>query len=229
MQNVILMPAFVLHARRFHETSLILDVFSQQEGRVGLLAKGAYRPKNKMAALLQPFSPLLLSWRGRSELMTLTQVEAAGLPYTLIGNRLVCGFYLNEILIRVLKQNDTHAKLYEIYLYTLKNLSQSVNIQSVLRIFEKHLLTELGYALPLTIDLEGNSIGPTSFYQFIPYRGFKRETGGADRIKGESILALAQEQLHTNLHFQDAKRLLQWALAPILGPKPLKSRELLCY
>lgn len=227
MQNVSLMPAFILHTRRFRETSLLLDVWSQDDGRVSLIAKGGQRPNRRIMGLLQPFIPLLVSWVGRSELMTLTQVESLTLPFNLRGNALICGFYLNELLGRVLKQNDPHPNLYEIYHRTLKNLSQSVNIPRALRMFEKHVLAELGYGLPLTRDLEGSPIKSDARYQYFQHRGFKLHPEG--EFSGASLLALAQEQLETKAHFYESKRLLQLALSPLLGPKPIKSRELLCY
>lgn len=230
MHRVILQPAFILHSRPYSDTGLLLDVFSQDYGRVHLLARGARNAKGRGGRILQPFSPLLLSWQGRTDLMTLSQSEPQGLPCQLTGDALLCAFYINEVLVRVIQRGDPCPQLYKIYEATLQYLAQSVNISSVLRLFEKHLLTELGYALSLTHDLDGAPIDTKKTYSFIPAVGFKCHTTIATNnnhhfFSGECLLALHTEQFPTQEVLRELKRLMQLALAPLIGEKPLKSRE----
>src|SRR5436190_23870238 len=143
-------PAFVLHAYAYRETSLIVEAFTHAFGRVALVAKGAKRPRSEMRGLLQAFQPLMLSWTGGGELKTLTKVEwRGGLPLV-TGAALLCGFYLNELLLKMLPREDPHPDLFGDYRSTLERLAVSSEHAPVLRQFEVRLLAALGYALPLT-------------------------------------------------------------------------------
>ncbi|MBI5447854.1 MAG: DNA repair protein RecO [Gammaproteobacteria bacterium] len=256
MNRISLQPAFILHARPYHDTSLLLDVFSREQGRVHLIAKGVRVRKSKTAVLLQPFFPLFLSWQGRTDLMTLTQVEPRAVFYGLQAEALLCGLYLNEMLVRLLQRADPCPGLFERYDATLKCLAQSltipitseeiapsvvspvlnaaarveVSLQAVLRLFEKQLLVELGYALPLEYDVNGDQIEANQTYAFIPALGFKRsqlndKTIRSSLFSGACLVALHQENFKHQPVLLEMKRLLQLALAPLLGEKPLKSRE----
>lgn len=230
MNHIVLQPAFILHARPYRDSSFLLDVFSQEQGRVHLVARGVRSGKNKTAGILQPFSPLLLSWQGKTDLMTLVHAELQRVPYIMPGEAVLCGFYLNEVLVRVLQKADPCPRLYRIYESTLQYLTQSVNISSILRLFEKHLLSELGYALPLEHDVQGRSILPKEKYVFIPALGFKPCAAGIvhdnnSLFSGESLLALQQEHFPNQDILREIKHLMQMALLPLLGEKPLKSRE----
>lgn len=229
MQRIILQPGFILHARPYRDSSLLLDILSRDHGRLTLMARGV-KKKNKTGQFLQAFTPFVFSWQGKSELMNLTVAEPQGVPIWLMGTALVCGLYLNEILIRLLHPHDPHPSIYELYAATLNYLSQSVNIPTVLRLFEKHLLAELGYGLSLSHDTRGLSISPEADYYYLSGRGFERVVSSTDaqsrkHFSGESLIALREERLTSPVVLQEIKRLMQLALAPLLGEKPLKSRE----
>ena len=147
--RVQLQPAFVLHTRHYRDSSLLLDVFTAQCGRISLVAKGARRPVRGRAnaAILQPFIPLLLSFSGRSELKTLTGSEVAGQTQALKGDRLFSGIYLNELMIRLLHQQDAHPSLFVAYGNAVASLGSAESMDDVLRRFEFSLLQELGYGL----------------------------------------------------------------------------------
>ncbi len=226
--------AFVLHQRNYSETSLLLEVYTRRHGRLGLIAKGARRPASKVRGVLKPFQPLLLGFSVRGELMVLTGAETDGSDIELVGTALYCGFYLNELLMRLLHRHDPHEALYDRYRAALEGLRGSASHEAVLRIFEKHLLSELGYGLMLEREGGGQiPISADATYDYIPERGPVRvehpelapRLQGA-RVRGASLLALAAERLDDNSIRREVKALMRAALAPHLGDKPLHSRRL---
>jgi DNA repair protein RecO (recombination protein O) len=227
-------PAFVLHHRNFSETSLLLEVYSRRHGRVGLIAKGARRPRSKHRGALKPFQPLLVGWSGRGELMVLTDVEVDGASIDLVGKALYCGFYLNELMVRLLHRHDPHDALYDRYQLTLEGLRGRSNHEAVLRIFEKHLLRELGYGLLLEQERgDRKAVDPDAIYDYVLEQGPVRvrhpelsaRVQGV-RLRGSSLLGLAAERLEDGTALREAKALMRAALAPHLGDRPLHSRRL---
>jgi len=228
-------PAFVLHTRSYSETSLLLEVFTPQHGRVGLIAKGARRPQSRLRVVLAPFQPLLIGWSGRGELMILTGAEPDGAEYGLQGELLYCGFYLNELLMRLLHRHDPHEQLYNAYRETLALLVQGAGrFEAALRLFEKRLLRELGYGLMLEHDAADRSpIAAEALYEYVPERGPIRirhpelhtRIQGV-RVLGGSLLALASDDLSDPRALREAKLLMRTLLAPHLGERPLHSRHL---
>lgn len=218
-------PAYILHYKAYRETSMLLDVFTQDYGCISLVARGVRQSKSQWRALLQPFVPLLISWQGKSELMTLSTAEARGLPITLTGERLMSGFYLNELLTRLLHKHDPHPQLYTIYHHTLLELQGLGPLQKILRLFEKKLLLELGYGLYL------ENINADLNYWFHPELGFTLcETEGmyakATVFSGRHLLMLKNEDLQDVDALREMKRLMRMALAPLLGAQPLHSKKL---
>src|SRR4249920_914619 len=108
-------PAFVLHTFAYRETSVIVEAFTANYGRVALVARGAKRPRSELRGLLQGFQPLLLSWAGQQELKTLIKAEWRGGLALPRGSALLCGFYLNELLLKLLPREDPHPELYDEY------------------------------------------------------------------------------------------------------------------
>jgi len=228
--RISLQPAFILHHRAYRETSLILDLLTESYGRISLIARGVRTQRSKMRSLLQPFVPLLISWQGQSELMLLNSAEGNGTTFQLRGDCLFSGFYLNELLMRVLQKHDPHPQLYTIYHHTLLELQGAVLEPQTLRLFEKKLLEELGYGVQLERDFSTHEmIVAEQFYQFYPEQGFKRsgqEVGDRIQFKGKSLLAFAREELSDEESLRDAKRLMRIALTPLLGSHCLQSRKL---
>lgn len=216
-------PAYVLHARPFGDTSLLLEVFTAHHGRIGLIAKGARAPKSKKRALLQMLQPLLLSWRDSGELGTLTAVEAVSQPVTLTGEPLFCAWYANELLMRLLQRRDAHPQLFAAYACLLPRLMDDA--EAALRAFECVLLEELGYGLALPDALDAIAI-----YRYDPQQGFCDAAPGdaaSACYVGASLIALRDDTLQAPAHLQDARRLLRSALRPLLGQRPLDSAQLL--
>jgi DNA repair protein RecO (recombination protein O) len=229
--RVVLQPAYVLQIRSYRESSALVEAFTQDYGRVGLVAKGVRRRRSKAAGLLQPFRPLLLSWLGRGELVTLIGVEASGpIVSGLAGEGLLCAFYLNELLLRLLARQDPFESLFSSYARSLPPLINPQQRQQALRLFERDLLKHLGYGLLL--DYEANTRRPIQAEQWYSYRleqgpePLQTEISEGIKIRGRTLQALARGALIDATSLCEAKRLLRSLLAFHLGGKPLKSREL---
>jgi len=230
MNRVPLTPVYVLHRRPYRNTSLLVDFFSEQHGRVSVVARSARGPKSRFRGALQPFTPMLAAWSGQTELKTLNALELVGSPHPLPAKALLCGFYLNELLIRLLQCYDPYPRLYKLYQESLVNLAKLGGIEQALRLFEKRLLHELGYGLLLDCEAQsGNAIMDQHFYRYHPELGFMRsseENAMAHLFSGKSLLDLHHEQLENEQSLKDAKRLMRMALNLHLGDRALASREL---
>lgn len=222
-QRIELEAAYVLHARPFGDTSLILEVFSAHHGRLGLIAKGARAPKSKKRALLQMLQPLLLSWRDSGELGTLTAVEAASAPTTLAGETLFCAWYANELLIKLLQRHHAHPRLFAAYAQLLSRLQHDP--EAALRAFEQVLLDELGYGLAFP-----DQIDASARYHYDALQGFRTalpNDAGGDCYAGASLIALRDDALRQPDDYLAARRLSRAALRPLLAGRVLDSARLL--
>jgi len=228
--KVELTPCFILHSRPYLESSLILDIFSREHGRLHLIAKGAKRQKSRHAGLLQQYQRLLMAWRGKGELKTLTDVEADLEAYELQNTRLIAGFYVNELLLRLLHQHESHSELFDLYGKAILDLSELENVDKILRIFEKGLLQSLGYGLVLDHDIhDEQAIEADKNYYYLIDGGPTKETpasGDYVEISGNSLLALARGSLENKQELEETKRLMRFILRRHLGSKPLSSRTL---
>lgn len=228
--RVILHPAFVLHSRPFSDTSLVLKLFTPEYGCIDLLARNARGYKSRFRGILLPFVPFLASWSGRTELKSLSQVENNGMAYQLQGKALICGMYLNELLVRLLPHDDAHQKLFFAYQDVLGKLQQGIKFESILRLFEKQLITELGYGLELRKDTVGKNIDAEQAYQFLPDIGFLPSMelpNNRNIFLGRHLLDLANNDLKDETSLRAIKFLMRTALNQLLGDKPIKTRELL--
>lgn len=229
--RVLLQPAYVIHRRPFRNTSLLVDFFCLEHGRVAAVARGARRGKSRMHGLLQAFQPLRISFSGRGEVKTLVNAESAGAAVPLTGERLFSGFYVNELLSRLLHDHVEHPRLYEVYRETLDALANTAMLERVLRRFELELLAELGYAVNLESDCrEHEPIAPEKSYRYLPDVGFEEaredENDGKRTFAGAHLLALGRLELEDPETAAAAKRLLRQALEVHLGGRPLHSRTL---
>ena len=231
--RITLQPGYVLHRRPFQNTSLLVDLFTLDFGLIRAVAKGARRQKSRSRALLQLFQPLLVSVSGKGEVKTLTSVESNVSAIRLQGGRLLSGLYVNELLSRLLQNQEEHAGLYESYRETLVALQGTSELEPVLRRFEMSLLAELGYAINLEHDCETDlPIVAESVYRFIPDLGFQVSilsagaASGPDEFRGADLIALREMDFADDQAMLAAKRLLRLALSAYLGDKPLHSRGL---
>lgn len=221
--------AFVLHSYPYSETSLILDVFSQAHGRLSILARGARRPKSNLRGVLMSLQPVLLSWFGKGEVRTLHSAEwQGGQPY-LQGTALMCGLYLNELLLNLLAKDDPHPDLFDVYRATVYRLAHETDHAATLRCFEKHLLQELGYALPLEREANhGAPIEPTQPYRYVAEHGAVRGTSHIGfPVIGKTLLDMAADDYADPTTAQQSKQLMRQLLNHHLGGKQLHTRELI--
>ena len=230
--RVNLEPAFVLHYRAYRDTSLLLDLFTPEHGRISAVARGARGAKSKLKGLLQPFMPLLISWVGKSDLVTLCGAEPNGKANLLQGKNLMSGLYLNEILVRLLHRFDPHPGLFETYQQTLEKLENKEN-EAALRSFELNLLNALGYAMQLDCEATtGTPLDADKNYYYVIEHGItalSSEEAIADDnyvFLGKTLLSIAKHDWSESHVLQDAKRLMRLAFAPLLNNRPLNSREL---
>jgi DNA repair protein RecO (recombination protein O) len=223
-------PAFVLHSYPYKETSLIVDVFSRNYGRVALIAKGAKRPHSKLRGVLQTFQPLSVGWSGKSEVRTLTAAEWIGGLLPLEKDALLCGFYLNELLVKLLARDDPHPVLFDHYVSTLNQLAHGEPALIVLRKFELVLLKETGVAGDLTISTAtGQPVDPEREYVFDPERG-PREAYPADnwpKVTGKTLRDMEKEDYADSATQAQSKSLMRFLLTHHLGGNQLNTRQIL--
>ncbi|NRR32357.1 DNA repair protein RecO [Oxalobacteraceae bacterium] len=223
-------PAFVLHSYPYKETSLIVDMFTRDYGRVALIAKGAKRPHSQLRGVLQTFQPLSGSWVGKSELRTLTGAEWVGGMLPLEKTALLCGFYLNELLVKLLARDDAHPRLFDHYVATLNQLAHNEPAPIVLRKFERALLRETGVAADLArCTATREAVQADRLYVVDPERGPRPERA-ADawpRVSGKTLLDMEREDYSDAATQAQSKQLMRFLLAHHLGGAPLNTRQIL--
>jgi len=224
-------PGFVLHSYPWRETSLVVEFFSREFGRVALVARGAKRPTSQFRGLLSPFNPLAVSWSGRNDIKMLVRAEWLGGMQPLRGDALLAAFYANELLVRLLARLDPHERLFGSYVGLLQSLSHEKRHDAVLRIFELDLLQDIGYEVPLDRCAEGEPIDADVQYLFGIGQGAQRlERGDADDgslVSGRTLLAMAARRFDDERVAAEAKALLRRVIRYHLGGKPLNTRRIL--
>ncbi len=223
--------AFILHSHPWRETSLILDVFSRDHGRLALVARGARRPYSQLRPVLLGFQPLEMAWFGTGEVRTLAKAEWLGGQPMLTGQALMVGYYLNELLLRLLPKDDAHPALFDAYADAVRRLGDQDREAADLRRFEFILLRELGYGVNLEHEADGDEpLLPDACYVYLPERGAVRVEPQDDSypvFSGRALLAMARDDYSdAETRFQ-AKTLMRHLLAHTLGGQPLHSRRVL--
>jgi DNA repair protein RecO (recombination protein O) len=221
---------FVLHGYAYRETSLLLEVFARAHGRVSMVARGARSARSPLRGVLLAFQPVALSWFGKGELRTLARAEWIGGHRPLRGEALMCGFYLNELLLRLLPREDPHDALFARYQHALQELASGGDSAPVLRSFERALLKELGYAMALERDsASGGPIDPAKSYRYDPERGpieVKTNGGGEPVVAGRTLLDMARDDYTDPATQQQAKVLMRTLINHRLDYQPLRSRQI---
>ncbi len=227
--RVLLQPAFILHRRPYRDTSLLLEAFSREHGRLGLVARGAASSRSRLKSVLQPFLPLLLSWSGAGDLAALTAAEETERPASLPPAQVLAGLYVNELLVRLLPRQDPLPGLFVAYRALLAELAVATDAEPPLRRFEKRLLEELGYGLNLEREAAGGTpIVAEQRYCYVLDRGPLAADSGWSGvpISGRGLLALRDGLLADPDVLREVKRLTRAALAEQLRGRALKTREL---
>lgn len=219
--------AFLLHAHPYSETSLVIDVFSRDHGRLALLARGARRPRSAMRGMLMAFQPLEFGWHGGGEVKTLAKVEWLGGQPMLAGRSLLLGYYLNELILKLLPREDAHPGLFDTYAEALGGLARTSEAAK-LRRFEKGLLRELGYGLSLERDAaSGEPLRPERQYAYLIERGPVESPAGAEgaSYRGQTLLDVAADDYSDPRTAAESKQLMRQLFGHYLGGKALQSRR----
>jgi len=232
--------AYVLHLHPYSETSLVVDVFTRDHGRVPLLARGARRPRSAMRGMLMSFQPLELGWFGGGEVKTLAKAEWLGGMPLLGGRCLLLGYYLNELLLKMLPREDAHSALFDAYASALRALAAGGADAPELRRFEKTLLKELGYGLTLDIDMDtGQPVVAEGEYTYLIERGPVRRVpagthsagagetaaGEVPSLCGKTLLDMAADDYADPRTRLESRQLMRQLIAHHMGGKPLQSRR----
>jgi DNA repair protein RecO (recombination protein O) len=227
-------PGFVLHARAWRETSMLIEAFTREHGRVGLVARGVRGARSRVGrANLQPLQPLLLGWIARGELGTLTHAEQTGSRWTLSGDALIAGMYVNELVLRLSSRNDAHPAAFAAYTECLARLAEEPDIAWTLRRFERELLADLGYALLLTHAADGAPIDPAGSYAYVADTGpvAWREGGHGTHVGGAALLALDRDERPDTAAMTELRRLMRAVIRDLVGSNlnawTLSSRRLI--
>ena len=226
-------PGFVLHSYAWRETSLVVEAFTREFGRVAVVARGAKRPTSQFRGLLSPFNPIALSWSGRNEIKTLVRAEWLGGMQPLRGDALLAAFYANELLVRLLARGDAHPQTFGSYVQLLQSLTRHARHDAALRTFELDLLQDIGYEVPLDRCIEGGEIDVRAQYVFAGGQGARRvdvnvvreSDGGA--VSGGTLIAMAARNFEHPQVVAESKTLLRQVIRYHLDGKPLNTRRIL--
>lgn len=224
--------AFVLHAYPYSESSLIVEAYSRLHGRVALIAKGARRARSPLRGLLMAFQPLVIGWAGRGEMRTLHRAEWQGGHPLLKGEALLCGFYLNELLLKLLAREDAHEALFDAYGIAIARLAHAGDSAPVLRAFERQLLKELGYAPALEHEASsGIALEAEQLYRYepelgpVPVReGFKEQ--GPLAFTGRVLRDIAADDYRDPQTLAQSKQLMRFLINHRLDRQALSSRRI---
>jgi len=219
---------YILHSYPFKETSLIVELFSEHHGRIPVVAKGARRPRSILRGMLQAFQPLQATWSGNGDIKTLHSIEWSAKYLAIDGDALICGFYLNELLIRLLLREGAHNDLYKFYHEAIEMLSLKKNLSVTLRRFELKLLQELGYQVPLKLDENLQPISAERIYRYIAENGASESSESKDGIKvmGQTLIDMDMDKYENSRTEKQSKLLMRYLIGHYLGNKPLNSKQL---
>ena len=223
-------PCYILHRRDYRESSLILEILSREHGRVSLIAKGAKRNKKQQGISYSLYQEYLMSWVSKSELGTLIDVELATIMTSMSPKQMMTGFYINEIILRLLHKHESHPELFDSYNSTVRELSNNNTDQVLIRYFEKILLQSLGYGVIFDQDLNtrNDNVAEVNYYYKLDFgpTSSSHDSATGIPVSGSTLIGLNNETLTDTKNKNEAKRLLRSLLNQYLGEKPLESRKL---
>lgn len=227
-RRVELQPAYLLHQRDWRDSSRIIEFYARDYGRITLFAKGVRRPGSGLGSVLRPFVPILLTWQGSGDGGTLIAAETPQVVSPVAPACIMSGFYLNELLMKLLGREDPHPDIFESYAATLTRLTDPVSERAALRLFEKRFLDALGFGVDYAHCLEdGDGVVSGRYYRVDPARGVvsvvSAQASGA--VAGDDLLALAAELLVDDAQLAVARRLLGATLEAVLDGRELNSRR----
>lgn len=226
MSRIQLAPGYLLHHRPYRESGRILEVWVREHGRLTLFARGVSGPRSRLSAVLQPFQLLLLSFNLGREAGQLSGAECLENTSGLPAGSLMAAFYLNELLLKLTSRHDPAPELFDDYRRALEGLREAGSPERALRLFERRLLSHVGYGLDLTAERDGGAVQAEGFYRFRPSQGlFRVGEDGAGVLSGRSLLALDRDELTGERALCDARILLRAALDECLEGRELSTRR----
>jgi DNA repair protein RecO (recombination protein O) len=222
-------PGYVLHRRSYRESSLLVEVFTRNFGRLALIAKGCRKKKSQVHGLFMSFKPVLLSWTGKGELPILTSIEQTTFYPQPDFSRVPSGYYMNELILKLLHRHDPHELLYDKYETSVFQLLNKDEPLAVLRVFEKHLLREIGFGLVLDHDVEtGEALVKEGSYQYLPQKGpVAADSNQSGTVFGSTLIALEEEEFFTGREHRQARQLTKALIDIQLNGKELRTRRIL--
>lgn len=218
--------AYLLHRRPYSDSQVMLDMLVEGVGQLRMLARVSGRQATKHKAQLQPFQSLLVHYNGKYDLKYINKFELYGNPLFLTGDKLYCGFYLNELTNRIVPINEPIDQVFQLYKTHLENLTSGTDMQAVLRSYEFQLLELLGYGVDFSFDADGEPIDDKQTYSYFAEVGFSVQHDTRSGFTGSQLNAIANHDFSQADVLYMAKQLSRYLLKPLLGNKPLKSREL---
>lgn len=218
--------AFVLHRRNYSESSLLVEVFTREHGRIGLMARAARGTRSALPALLQPFQRLSIDYAGSGELPFLRRAEPAGAALLPLAEASLAGLYYNELLMRMLPRSDAHLRLFEDYDLALQALLKPPSLAFSVRRFERRLLDELGYGIDFRCDVDGAEIDLEQRYEVALERGFRLAAGGTG-YSGNALRAIDGETIPTAAELRELRMLFKTLIRMHLTGEPLRSWSLM--
>ncbi len=232
--------AYILHARKYRNTSLILHLLTREQGRYSVVVKGARDAGSKLRGRLQPFTPLLVASLGKSDLKTATSIDFPGPAFRLLGKQLLLGLYSNELLYRLLGHFDPAPKIFDEYELLLDALQQAPASVAPLRCFELMLLQELGYGINFEHEVStGEPLEADGYYHYVVAEGFyKAPTSAKESMRGAELIRIGTQLTANDVqdshssrltrHFdsRQLRNITRQSLRVLLGDKPVKSRSL---
>jgi DNA repair protein RecO (recombination protein O) len=213
-------PAFILHARAWRETSMLIEAFTRDHGRVGLVARGVRSARSRFPrASLQPLQPLLLGWTQRGELGTLSGAEQTGTRWILSGDALLAGMYVNELVLRLSSRNDAHQGAFGAYTECLARLAEQPDMAWTLRRFERDFLADLGYGLMLTRTADGAPIDAGATYAYVADTGpvAWHESSGLVRVSGSALIMLDRDETPSSSDLAEMRRMMRSVIRHLVG------------
>lgn len=223
-------PAYVLHARPYRETSLLLECLTRDHGRLGVVARGVRGERARLKrAQLEPFQPLALGLLLRGEMATMTAIEVVGTPTRLTGDAGLAGLYLNELVVRLTGRQDPIPALFDAYAVTVSRLGANESLGWSLRRFERDLLEAIGYGLPLGHEGDtGEPLQAQASYRFMAEQGAVRcATTHPQAVRGSDLQALEQDRMPDNQGLKALRDMMREVIRFHLGGAELRAWRVL--
>lgn len=241
--NEIEQQAFLLHSRPYQDYSYLVDLLTEHDGKVSAIAYIGKSAKNNKKSLLQPFRELTILLKGRNALKNLSRVESSHKSLSLVGDHFFSGFYLNELIVRLMTEQHPCPDLFLDYQQSLLALASNKPLEHILRSFEMSLLTELGVLFDFTVLSEFTTTEQTNelsvdisnrvtdvFFNteqgFVPILNLQQVPAYTARYEIDHLRAIAEQQLENQQVMKTYKRLMRQVINGLLGNKPLNSRKL---